>query len=567
MTSRATVLIVDDEPGMRDMLSYELLQEGFDVEVADSGLSAIAAMKRRKFDLAVTDFKMPGMDGAQTVEALQQIDPNIEVIVGTGYATIETAVDCMKRGAYDFIQKPYNVHELVLMLERAMQKSHLQGVVALYEASRALVGLLKKTDLISLVLGLAQRVLFADGCGLVLGRYDDLGAEISALSNLSEPPAGLLRILASRVSDDGLGVRLQVVSLAPSSDACRNSPFNSALVYPLSVRRQAIGALIVLRGKDRPEFSHSELQRGSVFANQLAMSLDNAQVHADLEQRIDELLTTREQLVRSEKLAIAGELAAAVAHEINNPLAFIQSNLSCIKNYSTDVGALWLAAKSAAAYLRNLPDPHAHEFGQGLLGKGMERTEQTVREIAECIDDSLEGVRRLADLVTGFTSLANVQEHVAAERIDLCEILAQSVSLLGSASNGRRKVQCEMQPGAVAMASRADVVAALGNIFGFLNSQGRHPENQQPIIVHLSRSSGLSRIAISDPTIVLSPEERLKLFDPRIAVDTRHGRTMRLNIAMALAHQLLSRNGAKLEVAADEHGGLCISIVLHEVDE
>ena len=99
MTARGTVLVVDDERGLREMLSYELAMEGFEVEAVDSGAAAVEAVRRRKFDLALTDLKMPGMDGSATVEALRSLDPDLEVIVATGYATVETAITCMKNGA------------------------------------------------------------------------------------------------------------------------------------------------------------------------------------------------------------------------------------------------------------------------------------------------------------------------------------------------------------------------------------------------------------------------------------------------------------------------------------
>jgi DNA-binding NtrC family response regulator len=182
MSTRAAVLVIDDEPGIRDMLAYELSMEGFDVETADSGMAAVEAVKRRKFDLAVTDLKMPGMDGVATVEALRSLDPDIEVIVATGYASVETAVACMKRGAYDYIQKPYDLAELKLLLERATQKSHLQSVVALYEASRALMSTLNHADLVQLVVTLAQRVLRADNIGLLLRNKDEKGFTIHRLT-------------------------------------------------------------------------------------------------------------------------------------------------------------------------------------------------------------------------------------------------------------------------------------------------------------------------------------------------------------------------------------------------
>src|SRR4051812_8972729 len=100
---------------MRDMLSYLLSHEGFQVTTADSGAAAVEAARVQKFDLAITDLRMPGFDGMDTVSALKAIDPELEVVVGTGYASVETAVECMKRGAYDYIRKPYDIRELKLL--------------------------------------------------------------------------------------------------------------------------------------------------------------------------------------------------------------------------------------------------------------------------------------------------------------------------------------------------------------------------------------------------------------------------------------------------------------------
>jgi DNA-binding NtrC family response regulator len=132
----ASLLIIDDEPGIRQMLSYALSRDGFAVETAESGIAGVEALRRRKFDVAITDLKMSGMDGIETVQALRALDPELPVIVATGFASIETAVACMKNGAYDYIQKPYQIKELKRLLARAVEKSQLESVVALFAASR-----------------------------------------------------------------------------------------------------------------------------------------------------------------------------------------------------------------------------------------------------------------------------------------------------------------------------------------------------------------------------------------------------------------------------------------------
>src|SRR3989338_2555781 len=92
------VLVVDDEQGMRDLLSFELGSQGYQVVTATDGVDALEKVRRNKFDLVITDLKMPKMGGMETLEEIKKIDPSVEVIIATGFGTIEVAVDSMKKG-------------------------------------------------------------------------------------------------------------------------------------------------------------------------------------------------------------------------------------------------------------------------------------------------------------------------------------------------------------------------------------------------------------------------------------------------------------------------------------
>src|SRR5690348_9255170 len=105
--SKPKVLVIDDEQGLRDMLVYGLGGRGYDVAVAENGRQAIEKARAERFDLALCDLMMPGIGGVETLQALKQDHPALEVIMVTGYATLETAVESMKLGAYDYIGKPY----------------------------------------------------------------------------------------------------------------------------------------------------------------------------------------------------------------------------------------------------------------------------------------------------------------------------------------------------------------------------------------------------------------------------------------------------------------------------
>src|SRR5258708_5273454 len=102
-----SVLVIDDEPGPRDMLRYGLPKRGYRVECAASGEEALLKFSGDHFDLAICDIMMPGMSGGETLHRIKERSPETQVVMATGFATVETAIESMKRGAFDYITKPY----------------------------------------------------------------------------------------------------------------------------------------------------------------------------------------------------------------------------------------------------------------------------------------------------------------------------------------------------------------------------------------------------------------------------------------------------------------------------
>src|SRR3989338_3232711 len=104
--NKVHVLAVDDESGMRDLLKLELETLGYRVTTAGDGQEALEWVTKEKFQLVITDIMMPRMDGLALLGEIKKRDIYLEVIVTTGYGQVENAVEAMKKGAYDFIQKP-----------------------------------------------------------------------------------------------------------------------------------------------------------------------------------------------------------------------------------------------------------------------------------------------------------------------------------------------------------------------------------------------------------------------------------------------------------------------------
>jgi CheY-like chemotaxis protein len=123
------MLVIDDEKGLRDMLVYGLSGRGYAVTTAASGMEGVAKANQEDFDLALCDLMMPEMGGVETLRALKEAHPRIEVVMVTGYATLENAVESMKLGAYDYVAKPYDLDDLCGILEKALERGRLKAKV------------------------------------------------------------------------------------------------------------------------------------------------------------------------------------------------------------------------------------------------------------------------------------------------------------------------------------------------------------------------------------------------------------------------------------------------------
>jgi DNA-binding NtrC family response regulator len=116
----ATILAVDDEPIFRFLLETHLREAGFTPLTASNGLEALAVLDRQHVDLIISDLVMPDMDGIQLIEQLQKRETAIPVIVVTAHGSVESAVEAMRLGAYDYLEKPYNLGDLKMTIQRAL---------------------------------------------------------------------------------------------------------------------------------------------------------------------------------------------------------------------------------------------------------------------------------------------------------------------------------------------------------------------------------------------------------------------------------------------------------------
>ena len=126
MSSKGRILVVDDEPNARTALAEILKEEGYQVETAADGFKGLARAEEFSPDLVLTDLKMPGMDGVELLRKLRQHAPELPVVLMTAFGAVETAVSAMREGAADYLTKPLNTDELVLVIARALERVRLR---------------------------------------------------------------------------------------------------------------------------------------------------------------------------------------------------------------------------------------------------------------------------------------------------------------------------------------------------------------------------------------------------------------------------------------------------------
>ena len=122
------ILVVDDDMSVRTVFSSVLRKEGYRVTAVKDGYEAIKAIDKKSFDLALVDLKMPGLDGIEVLKKIKSRRPQTRVIIYTGYGSVTTAVEAMRKGAADYLTKPFSPHELKAGVKKALESSQISPV-------------------------------------------------------------------------------------------------------------------------------------------------------------------------------------------------------------------------------------------------------------------------------------------------------------------------------------------------------------------------------------------------------------------------------------------------------
>ncbi len=191
----AKILIVDDDQGIRKTLKNILEFEKYQIDEAQDGFECLIKLKRNDYDIIILDIKMPKMDGMETLERIQKLKPDTPVLMISGHGTIDTAVDAVKKGAYDFIQKPPDLNRLLITLRNALDRSTLiteKKVLQKRIATKQPTTIVGKSKSIKEMFETIERVAPTEARILIMGKNGTgkelVARKIHSLSNRKDNP-------------------------------------------------------------------------------------------------------------------------------------------------------------------------------------------------------------------------------------------------------------------------------------------------------------------------------------------------------------------------------------------
>lgn len=301
-TDAPQILVVDDEQVIREILADFLAMEGFSVRTAKNGEEALKHLSRSRVDLVLSDLKMPSMGGIELLQAISEHAPNVVTIIMTGFGTVETAIDAMKRGAYDYIMKPFKMEEVVHCVRRGLDKRKLEAenmrlreALSLYKVSEAIAASLSLDEVIHTVTAAALdevgadmvSVLLDDGEGGFFERERRLHPDFNSdrVPELDGPESlGVLstEALVAHFAEERRFRMHRDRALTFFSTPPTGVTLESLVVTHLAMSGRTIGFMAAASYTPGKSFEEGQRKLLSIVSDRAAAAVENARLYEDL---------------------------------------------------------------------------------------------------------------------------------------------------------------------------------------------------------------------------------------------------------------------------------------------
>jgi signal transduction histidine kinase/DNA-binding response OmpR family regulator len=520
------ILVVDDEAGILQLCKRVLENSERQVTVMFNGEQAADIIAREVFDLVITDLKMTDMDGVQLLRYTKKMNPATEVIVITGQATIESAVEALKNGAYDYLLKPFAVGELRAIVTKCLEHARLQRrenviteTLYLYQLSQEIASAHSEKKLLDFILERAVRAVGADnGSILLFSAQDEMlrliassakGEHLNSSLKLGEKVAGWV---AERreplLIQDGINQLPQFKELSVRADIA------SSLVLPLMHDTLLLGVLCLNRlvEKTNQKFTPNDLESLKLFA-----------LHAGLL-----LVSLQHQRALEELNQLKSEFVSNVSHEVRTPLMAIS-------------GAIEILLARDNTYLKD----EKVKLLLDLIGRNSRRMQLLVNDLLD------------------FSRIETGRFKMQCAAFNLKEVVQETVQDLGlKAKEKNITLVVELPPNdREVFGDREKIKQVVTNLLG--NAVKFTPEGGEIRAGYRHEADGSVVLSVADTGIGIPGEQQERIFDKFYQLDGSSVREKTgFGLGLAISKSIVEHHKGRIWVESEPGKGACFFVRL-----
>jgi signal transduction histidine kinase/CheY-like chemotaxis protein len=535
MTGTGKILVVDDEADICDLCVRSLQRYGYEVSATTKPLQALEMLRQQEVDLLLLDVRMPEISGIEVMRRVRQFAPDLAIVVMTGYASMEMAIEAVKQGATDFLQKPFQnldnlrlaVAEALAKRDLARERSRSRALMHLVQVSEQIAASLEEDVLVQAALHAAMEETGAWRGSVML--YEP-GQEIMYLSGAvglpSEVPpgfsVGLREGVAGRVLQSGEALLVEDVRQdprmtglpLPHQERYENPSF---LAMPIRSGERILGVLNLSEKSGLRPFQMSDLEVAGLLCNQLAIALEKARLFTEIQESYRRLREV--DRLKSEFLNIA-------AHELRTPL-------SVMLGY--------------AMMLRDELDGTLQEYSAAMVDSALQLTQ-------------------LVDDMTNLRYLEAGGVVLDLEVLPLYEFITSEVDQFLQVDHAQEHmITCEIPadlPAAYADAEKVGLV--LGNL---LSNASKFTPPGGEIRVWAEPQDNKVLIAVQDTGCGIPKEDLERIFEPFYQVgDSLRRAHGGMGLGLSIARELVLLHGGQIWVDSEVDRGSTFFFTLPQVE-
>ncbi len=589
--------MVDDDRLLRAMAEDLLARNGLEVWTARSGEECLRALREQAFDAILLDMILPDHNGLDLLPRIHQTSPDLPVVIMTAYASLDSAVAAIKKGAYDYITKP---------LDPVLLSNSIDKALASYELVRS------NRELIQRLENRVQRLELVNQVGMAVTatlQFDELtGLACDSLGRLfqCEVQLWLRQEGSDRLvrCDGGGNSGPEVVGLVRSvmEDGvarCLDRDF-PAMIAPLVVGTRPIGVMGVYRARGEQGFDPEDFEIYKALVSFLAIATENArltqdlqaskqtveehsltlegkvrertteleqrhselqaahsrlvQTSAHLEQSNRQLRETRDRLLSQEKMASLGVVAAGVAHEINNPIGFVNSNLESLGEYLQDLRPFLeiCGERLGVEAAGNDPQEQLRALREALTGVDLDFL---LEDLPKLVDESRQGIARVSKIVLDLKVFSR-QDNWEMVQGDVNGALESALTIAWNQLKYKTEVKKEL--GALPPIRCAP--NRLSQVFlNLLVNAAQAIETRGVVRLRSRALADRVRVMVADTGGGIPPELRKRILDPFFTTKRPGEGT---GLGLSLAYEIVKRHGGSLRARSLPGRGTCMVVDL-----